>query len=57
MYLVIDGQTQTVIGTYKNRNTANTKADKRNNDYGAHRYRVVSNETFTRINAIMSAQS
>jgi hypothetical protein len=39
-YQVIDGQTKQVMGTYSSRKRADRRADRLNNEYGAHRYSV-----------------
>lgn len=39
-YLVIDGRTGAVVARCKTRNGARRSADRRDNEYGAYRYRV-----------------
>jgi hypothetical protein len=42
MFKVIDTQTQQVVGTYKTRAAANRAVDRKDNEYGAYRYRAVA---------------
>ena len=42
MYYVIDGRNGQIVGSAKNRKTAQRKADRLDNQYGAYRYTVMA---------------